>query len=65
MGCLQEAALLIFKAEACMYQPIGLLWGIVTLIFGVAILAYPRFLHYAVGIYLIVVGLWAIIPHLR
>jgi uncharacterized membrane protein HdeD (DUF308 family) len=48
-----------------MWQPVGLLWGIITLIFGILVLVYPRFLRYTVGIYLLVVGLWAIIPRLR
>ena len=48
-----------------MFQPIGILLGIVTLIFGILVLVYPRFLRYSVGIYLIIVGVWAIIPRLR
>ena len=48
-----------------MWQPLGLLWGIIPLIFGILVLVYPRFLRYTVGIYLIIVGLWAIIPRLR
>jgi len=48
-----------------MFEPIGLLWGIVTLIFGLLIIVYPNLLRYTVGIYLIVAGLWAIIPRLH
>jgi cytochrome c biogenesis protein CcdA len=48
-----------------MFQPIGLLWGIVTLVFGILVIAYPRFLRYTVGVYLIIVGLWAVISRLR
>ncbi|MBN1460629.1 MAG: DUF3096 domain-containing protein [Armatimonadetes bacterium] len=48
-----------------MFQPIGLVWGIVTLVSGILVIVYPRFLRYIVGIYLIVVGLWAIIPRLH
>jgi len=48
-----------------MWQPIGLVWGIVTLIFGILVIVYPKFLRYTVGIYLVIVGLWAIIPSLR
>jgi len=47
-----------------MWQPIGLIWGIVTLIFGILVIVYPKFLRYTVGIYLVVVGLWAIISRL-
>jgi cytochrome c biogenesis protein CcdA len=43
-----------------MFQPIGLLWGIVTLIFG-ALVVYPKFLRYTVGIYLVIVGLWRLL----
>jgi len=48
-----------------MFQPIGLIWGIVTLAFGILVIVYPKFLRYTVGIYLIVVGIWAIIPRRR
>lgn len=48
-----------------MLQPNGILWGILTLVFGILVLVYPRFLRYSVGIYLIIVGVWTIIPRLR
>lgn len=48
-----------------MFQPIGLIWGIVTLIFGILVMVYPALLRYTVGIYLVIVGLWAIIPRLH
>ncbi len=48
-----------------MVEPIGLAWGVVTLILGILVIVYPRFLRYFVGIYLIVVGLLAIIPRLH
>ena len=48
-----------------MFQPIGLLWGIVTLVFGILILVYPRLLSYMVGIYLVIACLWVIIPRLH
>jgi hypothetical protein len=48
-----------------MFQPIGIIWGIVTIIFRILILVYPRVLQYTVGIYLVVVGLWAVIARLR
>jgi uncharacterized membrane protein HdeD (DUF308 family) len=53
------------EEERTMFQPIGLAWGIVTLLFGILVLIYPRFLRYTVGIYLVIVGLWAIIPRLH
>jgi hypothetical protein len=54
-------------AEAAMniFEPTGLLWGVVTLLFGILIIAFPGLLRYIVGLYLIVVGLWAIIPRLH
>ncbi len=48
-----------------MFQPIGILWGILTLLFGIFVLAFPKFLRYSVGIYFIIIGLWAIIPKLH
>jgi hypothetical protein len=48
-----------------MFQPIGILWGIVTLVFGILVLVYPKFLRYFIGIYLVVAGAWAIIARLR
>jgi uncharacterized membrane protein HdeD (DUF308 family) len=53
------------RSESTMFAPVGLLWGIVTLIFGIFIMVYPRLLSYTVGIYLIIMGLWAIIPRLH
>lgn len=47
-----------------MFQPIGILWGVVTLVFGIFVIAFPKFLRYTVGAYLIVVGLWSIISRL-
>ena len=51
--------------EAVMFEPNGLAWGIVALVCGVLIIAFPGLLRYIVGIYLIIVGLWAILPKLR
>jgi uncharacterized membrane protein HdeD (DUF308 family) len=48
-----------------MFQPTGLMWGVITLVFGVFVIAFPKFLRYSVGIYLVVMGLWAIFAHLR
>jgi uncharacterized membrane protein HdeD (DUF308 family) len=38
----------------------GLLWGVVTIIFGIIVMIFPKTLNYVVGIYLIVIGLIAI-----
>ena len=35
----------------------GLFMGIVTLIFGIIVMIFPKILNYLVGIYLIIIGL--------
>ena len=42
----------------------GLFIGIVTLIFGITVMIFPRILNYLIGIYLIILGLWAVIAAL-
>ncbi len=42
----------------------GLLVSILTLVWGVLILVYPRVLSYLIGIYLCLVGLWGILGYL-
>jgi hypothetical protein len=54
-----------WERKKVMFQPIGILWGIVTLVFGILVIAFPKFLRYSVGIYLIVAGAWAILPRLH
>jgi hypothetical protein len=39
----------------------GMVWGIVTLVFGVIIIIFPKLLNYLVGVYLIIFGLLAVI----
>ena len=39
----------------------GLLVSILTLIWGVLILVYPRILNYLIGIYLCLIGVWGIL----
>ena len=39
----------------------GLVFGIASLVFGVIILVFPKILNYLIGIYLIIVGLIAIL----
>jgi hypothetical protein len=41
----------------------GLIAGIISVVMGILILIWPRFLAYIVAIYLIVVGAIAIINH--
>jgi len=39
--------------------------GIASLIFGVVVMIFPKILNYLVGIYLIIIGIMAIIAYLR
>jgi len=38
----------------------GLLWGIITVVFGIIVLLFPKVLNYLIGVYLIVIGILAI-----
>ena len=42
----------------------GLIIGILTLLFGILVLAKPKILAYLIGAYLIIVGIIQIIIHL-
>ena len=42
----------------------GLLLGIITLIFGVIVMIFPKILNYLIGLYLIIIRIWAIIQAL-
>jgi hypothetical protein len=48
-----------------MSETIGILWGVITIFFGILIIANPKLLRYTVGIYLIIAGLYVIIPRLQ
>ncbi len=41
-----------------------LLWGIVSILFGILVLAAPKILNYLIAIYLIVAGLIMVLPSL-
>jgi uncharacterized membrane protein HdeD (DUF308 family) len=43
----------------------GLLIGIITVVFGVIVMIFPKILNYLIGIYLIVIGVIAIIQALK
>jgi len=43
----------------------GLIGGIITLVFGIIVLIFPKILNYLVGIWLILLGLVAIIAYFR
>ncbi len=38
---------------------------IISLVFGVLILIFPRLLNYIVGIYLIIIGLMGLLSHMK
>ena len=42
----------------------GLFIGILTLVFGITVMIFPRILNYLVGIYLVIIGLWGIVTAL-
>jgi uncharacterized membrane protein HdeD (DUF308 family) len=39
-----------------------LLWGVVSVIFGLLILAAPKLLNYLIALYFIITGIFAIVP---
>ncbi len=44
---------------------LGLWMGIASLIFGVIVMIFPKILNYLVGIYLIIIGIMALIGYYR
>jgi hypothetical protein len=42
---------------------VGLWMGIASLIFGVIVMVFPKILNYLVGIYLIIIGIMALIAY--
>ena len=47
------------------WEVLGLWMGIASLIFGVIVMIFPKILNYLVGIYLIVIGIMALIGYFR
>lgn len=47
------------------FPGLGLWMGIISLVFGIIVMIFPKILNYLVGIYFIVMGLMAIIAYLR
>ena len=47
------------------FPALGLWMGIASLIFGVIVIIFPKVLNYLIGIYLIIIGVMAIIAYLR
>jgi len=44
---------------------LGLIGGIITLIFGIVVMVFPKILNYLVGIWLIIIGVVALIAYFR
>jgi uncharacterized membrane protein HdeD (DUF308 family) len=47
------------------FPTVGLWVGIASLVFGVIVIIFPKILNYLVGIYLIIVGIMALIAYFR
>jgi uncharacterized membrane protein HdeD (DUF308 family) len=47
------------------WSVLGLWMGIASLIFGVIVMIFPKILNYLVGIYLIIIGIMAMIGYFR
>jgi uncharacterized membrane protein HdeD (DUF308 family) len=45
------------------WPALGLWMGIASLVFGVIVMIFPKILNYLVGIYLIIIGVMAIIGY--
>jgi uncharacterized membrane protein HdeD (DUF308 family) len=45
------------------FPTLGLWMGIASLIFGVIVIFFPKILNYLVGIYLIIIGIMALIAY--
>jgi uncharacterized membrane protein HdeD (DUF308 family) len=48
---------------AVTFPVLGLWMGIASLIFGVIVMVFPKILNYLVGIYLIIIGIMALIGY--
>ena len=47
------------------WEVLGLWMGIASLIFGVIVMIFPKILNYLVGIYLIIIGIMALVGYFR
>ena len=48
---------------ATILPALGLWMGIASLIFGIIVMVFPKILNYLVGIYLIIIGIMALIAY--
>jgi uncharacterized membrane protein HdeD (DUF308 family) len=44
---------------------LGLWMGIASIIFGIIVMVFPKILNYLVGIYLIIIGIMALVGYFR
>ena len=47
------------------WPTLGLWMGIASLVFGIIVMIFPKILNYLVGIYLIIIGIMAIVGYYR
>ena len=47
------------------WPALGLWMGIASLVFGIIVMIFPKILNYLIGIYLIIIGIMAIIGYFR
>jgi uncharacterized membrane protein HdeD (DUF308 family) len=45
------------------WPTLGLVMGIVSIVFGVIVMIFPKILNYLVGIYLIIIGVMALVGY--
>ena len=48
---------------AIAFPAVGLWMGIASLIFGIIVMVFPKVLNYLIGIYLIIIGIMALIAY--
>jgi uncharacterized membrane protein HdeD (DUF308 family) len=50
---------------AATFPTLGLWMGIASLVFGVIVMIFPKILNYLIGVYLIIIGIMALIAYFR
>jgi uncharacterized membrane protein HdeD (DUF308 family) len=50
---------------AVTFPTLGLWMGIASLVFGVIVMIFPKILNYLIGVYLIIIGIMALIAYFR
>jgi uncharacterized membrane protein HdeD (DUF308 family) len=53
------------KGVVEMIQLSSLAIGVITVIFGIVIMIFPKIINYLIGIYLIIIGILAIIQNMQ